>query len=514
MTVTDDKKATEERDDAPKLTHTQCVNRLKEIREQMGQLADLNEPTDEDDKYFAELRDEFDQTDKHRKNLERQAELARIRSAADGLSGSRHLRTERGARSGGSSDAYDRDAFLEPDSVEDCRFRSPWDLSEMRTFGRSREEVNAELRARAISAIEKMPSANDKIRSAATDIVERFDDKDARLAQIALLGSSPAYLRAFAKSATNRQHEMSEDEQRAMDGVRALSLTDSAGGYLVPFQLDPAVVITANGSRNDIRRIARQVVATGDVWNGVTAGAVAWSWDAEATQVSDDSPTFAQPSIPVYKAAGFVPVSIEALQDMANGAQEVARLLAEGREILEASAFAIGSGVGQPTGVVTGLVGTGAVVPSATTDTLAVGDLYNVQGALPSRYRAAASWLATNNFYNRARQFDTAGGSSLWAQLGDDRPAQLLGKPIYEAEDMDGTINASQENYMAVFGDFSNFVIADRIGMSVEFIPQLFQQTTAGSGFGRPTGQRGWYAYYRTGSAVLNPSAFKLLNVS
>ena len=54
---------------------------------------------------------------------------------------------------------------------------------------------------------------------------------------------------------------------------RAKSLTDTGGGYLVPFQLDPTVIITANGSTNQIRRVARQVIATGDVWNGVSSGA-------------------------------------------------------------------------------------------------------------------------------------------------------------------------------------------------------------------------------------------------
>jgi HK97 family phage major capsid protein len=504
----------------PTLTHTQCINRLQEIRDAMSQIAELKEPSDEDDRYFLELRDEFDRTDSWRKSLERQAELERVRSAASGLSAYRGLKTAPGAFGGStnsqsSSNGYDRDAFLEPDSIESVRFRNPWDLSEVRTWGRSREEVNAEYRARAISAIEKMPVANDKIRSTATDIVERFDDKDATLARLALVASSPEYMRAFSKAATNRLHELSVEETRALEQTRAMSLTDSAGGYLVPFQLDPTVIITANGSRNDIRRIARNVVATGDVWNGVTAGAVSWSWDAEASQVSDDTPTFAQPTIPVYKAAGFVPVSIEALQDMANGASEVARLLAFGREELEAAAFAVGSGSGQPTGVVTGLVGSGAVTASAGADVLAVGDLYNVQGALPARYRSNASWLATNLFYNRARQFDTAGGSSLWAQLGDDRPALLLGRPAYEAEAMDGVITAAAENYMAIFGDFSEgFIIADRIGMTVEFIPHLFRQTTAGAGFGQPTGQRGWYAYYRTGSAVVNTAAFKMLNVT
>jgi HK97 family phage major capsid protein len=496
----------------PTLTHTQCINRLQEIRDAMGQIAELERPSDEDDRYFAELRDEFDTTDRWRKHLEREAELERVRSTANGLTAARGLKLVPGTAFGGSSssgDGYDSDPITDPDSIQTWRNQNPWDLSEMRTWGRSREAVNAEYRARALSAIEHMPAATDRIRSTATDIVERFDDKDATLARLALVASSPAYVRAFSKAATNRLHEMTIEEQRALAETRALSLTDSAGGYLVPFQLDPTVIITANGSRNDIRRVARQVVAVGDTWNGVTAGAVSWSWDAEATQVSDDAPTFAQPSVPVYKAAGFVPVSIEALQDMANGAAEVARLLAFGKDGLESAAFAVGSGSGQPTGVVTGLVGSGAVTNSATTDTLAVGDLYNLQGALPARFRANASWLATNAFYNRARQFDTAGGSSLWAQLADDRPALLLGKPAYEAEDMDGVINATQENYMAVFGDFENFVIADRIGMTVEFIPHLF-----GTANGRPTGQRGWYAYYRTGSAVVNTAAFKMLDVT
>jgi HK97 family phage major capsid protein len=496
----------------PTLTHTQCINRLQEIRDAMGQIAELDRPSDEDDRYFAELRDEFDKTDSWRKHLEREAELERIRSTTSGLSGARGLRLAPGAfgSPAASGDGYSDDVFNDPDSVQGpTRFRNPWDLSEMRTWGRSREAVNAEYRSRALSAIEHLPSANDRVRSVSTDIIERFDDNNATLARLALVSSSPEYLRAFGKAATNRLHELTGDEQRALEQTRALSLTDSAGGYLVPFQLDPTVIITANGSRNDIRRIARQVVAVGDTWNGVTAGAVSWSWDAEATQVSDDAPTFAQPSIPVYKAAGFVPVSIEALQDMANGAAEVARLLAFGKDVLESAAFAVGSGSGQPTGVVTGLVGSGAVTNSATTDTLAVGDLYTVQGALPARFRANASWLATNAFYNRARQFDTAGGSSLWAQLADDRPALLLGKPAYESEDMDGVINATQENYMAVFGDFENYVIADRIGMTVEFIPHLF-----GTANGRPTGQRGWYAYYRTGATVVNTSAFKMLDVT
>jgi HK97 family phage major capsid protein len=395
-------------------------------------------------------------------------------------------------------------------------FRNPWDLSNIRSFGRSREDVNGELRSRALTAIEQMPSASDKIRATGTDILERWDDKDATISRLVLASSSPDYVRAFSKLATDKAHLLTPDERAAVDQVRAMSLTQSAGGYLVPFQLDPTVILTANGSVNDIRSMARRVVATGTRWNGVSSGAVSWSWDAEASQVSDDSTTFAQPTIDVFKAQGFVPISIEALEDEANVTNAVATLLAEGRDILEAAAFIVGTGVGQPKGIVTALAAAGGsvVVNSASTETLSVGDLYNLQGALPARYRRQAAWLANNQFYNRARQFDTAGGSALWAQLGDNRPANLLGRTIGEAEDMDGTITPGAENYMAVFGDFNNFVIADRIGMTVEFIPHLFQQTTAGTGVGRPTGQRGWFAYYRVGSDVVNAGAFRMLDVT
>jgi hypothetical protein len=220
----------------PTLTHPQAVNRLQEIRDAMGQIAELERPSAEDDRYFAELRDEFDRTDNWRKHLEREAELERIRSTTNGLSAARGLKLAPGAfgTSSSGSDTYDSDPFTDPESVQGPqRYRNPWDLSEMRTWGRSREAVNAEYRARALSAIQDMPAATDRIRSTATDIVERFDDNSATLARLALVASSPAYVRAFSKAATNRLHEMTNEEQRALAETRALSLTDSAGGYLV-----------------------------------------------------------------------------------------------------------------------------------------------------------------------------------------------------------------------------------------------------------------------------------------
>ncbi|GHH87821.1 phage major capsid protein [Streptomyces capitiformicae] len=488
------------------LSHQQAVIRLNDIQTELERLGEKDELTVDDEQLFDELTREFGEVDTHRRQLERKAALERVRTATTAtVRGPAALKIQRGTPVN-PSDGYDLDPILNPDSVEDARFRNPWDLSQVRTFDRPKAEVGRELRARALSAIEKMPGTRDAVRAAATNILERWDDRDASIARLCLATSSPEYLRAWSKVASGRAHMVTPDEQRALE--RAMSLTDNQGGYLVPFQLDPTVIITSDGSRNQIRQVARKVVATGDVWNGVSSGQVNWSWDAEATEVSDDSTTWGQPTVPIHKAAGFVPISIEALEDEANVTSEVARLLAFGRDDLEAAAFVTGTGSGQPTGIVTALTGTSSEINAATDGTFALADVYALDDALPARYRANASWLANRAIYNDIRQFDTSGGAALWERLGADVPNQLLGRPAYEAEDMDGSITAAATNFVLVYGDFTNYVIADRIGMTVEFIPHLFHTSN-----NRPSGQRGWYAYYRVGADSVNDGAFRMLDV-
>jgi HK97 family phage major capsid protein len=89
---------------------------------------------------------------------------------------------------------------------------------------------------------------------------------------------------------------------------------------------------------------------------------------------------------------------------------------------------------------------------------------------------------------------------------------QLFGRPVYESAYMpDTTTSSTAPIGLSVVGDFSNFVIARNGGMSVELVPQLFQQVTAGSGPAVPTGQRGWFAYARIGSNSVNDLGFRLL---
>lgn len=498
------------------LNYDQCAARMDAISEEMDRLANRDDLTDDDDRRWVELVSEFERVDERRRNLKRESELRKVRAALN--TGGRAARV-----SGAEQGDLDVDAFSEPRSVERSRRGpDPFDLSNVRTFDRSPEQVGGEMKARARQAIQLMPGLSERRREGATQIIERWDDEAGTISRHALIAGHPDYLRAFSKLAKFGPHAvLDEDERRAVN--RAMSLTDNAGGYLVPFQLDPTVIITSDGSFNQVRQISRQVIATGDVWHGVSAGQVSFSWDGEAAQVSDDTPTFAQPTVAVHKAQGFVPISIEALQDAQNVTQEVGRLLAFGKETLESQAFVLGTGTNQPWGIVAAIADTDGGSPDYTVDgptseTFDAAAVKLVLNSLPARYRMQAQWLANNLTYQDIRDFAESDGPDLWAgSLREGRPERLLGKEVYEAEAMDdsSTIDAAATatNFIMVAGDFDNYVIADRVGMQVELVPHLFQQTTAGSGFGRPTGQRGWYAYFRVGADSVNDAAFRVLNI-
>ncbi|MCH8983676.1 MAG: phage major capsid protein [Acidobacteria bacterium] len=400
----------------------------------------------------------------------------------------------------------DRDPIRDHKDVPYFTGSNPWDSLESGVLGRSVSVDEA--KSRALSAVEVASGLSDASRSKATGLIEN-QDPDGVIARYALVTSDPDYLSAFSQMMRDTTPLLTDPEIRAARRVRefgrAMSLTDSEGGFLVPFQLDPSVIMTDDLGISDIRRISKTVVATGDVWNGVASGAVSWSWDVEAAEVSDDATTFTQPTVVIHKAQGFVPISIEALADEANVTEAVTTLLVDGRNDLEGTALTLGTGSGQPFGIIVAV--TAGALSSASTDAFAIADVYALHDALPARFAARSTWLASPLAYSLIRQMGTDGSPAPF--LTESAGNLLLEAPTATSSYMDGVINAGQTNLLLLLGDFSNYVIADRIGMQVEMVPHIFSTSN-----NRPTGQRGFYAYYRTGADSVNDSAFELLDVT
>lgn len=398
------------------------------------------------------------------------------------------------------------------DGVPNVNTRSkadPYDLNELRF-----DTTGSELRARAASAIEETVGDLDHDhRERATEIVRRFDDPRGTLAKRVLATGTPAYRSAFQKLAGGHGNMLNADEQQALS--RAQSLTAGEGGYAIPFTLDPTIIMTNDGAANPFRQVSRVETITTDQWNGVASSGVSGGYAAEASEVDDDAATLTQPSVDVERWDVFVPFSFEVGQDWANLESDIRMMVAEKRDEFDVTAFTTGSGSNQPTGIITELDGTGSELAPATAETFAVADVYAVEAALPPKYRRTSSqaqWMAALGTAQTIRQFDSGGGADLWERIGAGTPARLLGYPFYENSAMDSATDidagANADNFILLLGDFRNYLIVDRAGMNMELVPHLFDTTT-----NRPSGQRGFLAWGRTGAGSLNDNAFVVLSI-
>ena len=367
------------------------------------------------------------------------------------------------------------------------------------------------LRQRALDAAEFGPSLTDHGRESLSEVVTRDDNPGASALVLAL--SSPAYSNAFSKVMPDpmRGHLLwTEPEREAyarVEAVRAsMSLTSANGGYLVPTHLDPSVVLTNAGVASPFRELSSVTTVASPTWHGVSSAGISAEWKAELAAASDASPTFAPIAIPVSTLSAYVTASYELLAD-SNIGEQLPRLLADAFATAESAAFATGSGSGAPKGLVTAVAAvTGSIITSTTTSVFGLPDLYAVQEALPPRARQGQSpaIFANITIINRIRQFDTAGGSSLWSTLGDGSPDRVLGLPLREASGMASSVTTGA--YIAVAGDLKKYQIVDRLGTVLVPVPAVIDQAT-----GRPNGSHGWHAYRRVGADCLDPGAFRIL---
>ncbi|MEU8717485.1 head maturation protease, ClpP-related [Streptomyces sp. NPDC048663] len=394
--------------------------------------------------------------------------------------------------------------------------RDIYDLAGIRQQARSAEELPALYRDNAMRAIEaaRFPGSD---REDAQTNVERLlntvpDDAHGVLARRILATGSPAYKRVFGQALASGN----PGSLGGHDGqILALGNTGSGGEYAVPFELDPTVILTSNGSVNPLRQIARVQPIVGKEYDLVTTAGVTVSRVAANTPATDNSPTLAQPTIKAERVQGFIPFNIEIEGDWTGMQASMMELLRDAKDIEEATAFTLGTGVSPDAGGVVTTLNVSSKVDGASGAVLSITDPTNLENALPPRFRGNASYMGAKSIYNAYRQLLLAQAGAAgdpWNRPSQGTPAEFFGYPAYEASDMASTVAAG--NKVLLMGDFKRgFIIVDKVGMNMELVPHLTQQATAGSGVGMPTGQRGYYAWWRNNSRIIFDNAFRLLVV-
>jgi HK97 family phage major capsid protein len=373
-----------------------------------------------------------------------------------------------------------------------------------------RRLTNAEARDRALRVLDGR-DVKATLSSAALEHVERQIRRDPDISRRIIVTENDEYRNAWMKMVTQVHPRLTDDERRAMDAYdeyRAMSLSDTAGGFGVPVFIDPSIILTDQESGNPFLEICRQVTIGTDEWKGVSAAGVTWQFQTEGSEVTDNSPTLAQPTVPLHTARGFIPYSLEIGMDYPMFATEMGRLLGEGYDELLVDKFSGGSGNGEPTGIITAIDATAASEVVSTTDAgFGQEDIYKVWKALPQKYRRRASWMMSVDINNRIRQFGTANVFHAFTQnLPSEWADTLFGKRVYESPYFPDFIDTTGKANRLIVGDWSNYLIARRGGMSVELVPHMFHLSN-----NRPSGQRGWFAWARIGGDSVNDAAFRLL---
>lgn len=475
---------------------------LRSLAQELTELADIAEPTEAQTLRFAEATEEFDTLEVEAEaEIKRDATISRAKAALE----TGEAVTEPGDANSDAVPQVTRQTRTAP--VVRSKVA---DLTDLDTLPRNWDgpaQLRSELRSRAIGVVELNESLEDDNKETA---IKRFKPSaDEQAFMRVLRTASPEYEDEFRMYLRSGQPGPEMVRASFTEGVPA------SGGYMVPFHLDPTIILTNDGRINPMRGLADTVTLQNtNIWHGVATDGVTAEYVGESVEVAAATATFSQPTITAFKADVYMPASMELLQDSTFG-QQIPMLIQDARDEWEANEFVLGAGsTAAIEGLVTKLAATAASVVSATTNaSFGSPDVFKLANALPPRYRSNSTWIGEQSIFNLVRQFNVSGQPSgaFWTDLGPARPSQLLGRDVAESSVMYAaplhTATSSNDNIL-VLGDIRKcYKIVDRMGMEIQYDPMVLGSNR------RPTGEVAWVAFWRQGGGVVNSNAARLLQV-
>jgi HK97 family phage major capsid protein len=289
--------------------------------------------------------------------------------------------------------------------------------------------------------------------------------------------------------------------QYVQDGERRADLnvgTASEGGYRVPTAFENQVV-EALTEENIMRQLADVRRYSLDTDIPVKSGRATFAYIAEKGTYPTSAQTFGKLSLKAYKSGGIILVSEELFNDIpANIEKEIRDEIVFAESRCEEPNFVSGTGSGCPTGF-TVTAQTGVTTAGATAITFdEVIDLYH---SLLPPYRRNATFLMGDGVAKYVRKLKNAvTGEYTWQpSVVAGMPDTILGRPVRISQDMDQTVAATKKTI--AFGDFKYYRIADRVGISVQRLNELYAAT----------GQIGFRATMRNDGMLTLAEAVKLM---
>jgi HK97 family phage major capsid protein len=268
---------------------------------------------------------------------------------------------------------------------------------------------------------------------------------------------------------------------------------DANGGYLVPEEFERQIV-EALKEENVMRKLCKVITTANERKIPVAGTHSVAAWTAENAPYTESNPTFDQKTIDAYKLTDLIKVSVELLDDSAFPLEPyIAKEFASAFGVAEETAFCVGTGSGQPTGLF-GITAAGATAVTAD-------EVISLIYALKAPYRKNAKFLMNDSTVAALRKLKDGNGQYLWQpSIMAGQPDKLLGYDIYTSPYVPVMAAGA---YAIAYGDFMNYWIAARTGRTVQRLNELYSTN----------GQVGFVATERVDGKIIMPEGVQILKM-
>lgn len=283
---------------------------------------------------------------------------------------------------------------------------------------------------------------------------------------------------------------VAEARERLTQGFEGLSEegkamtegTAAQGGYLVRPQVERQIV-TARELDNVLRGLCSKItVNTNAIQLDQIALSTTAGWVAELAQKPESTGmTLATVTANVFTAAGLATISNQLLADSNPEVDQlVVSDLAKRLVALEEAAFISGSGTNQPLGILN-TPGLGATALATTTASALLDAVLDAIGAVETDHGAPSAILMHPRTWTRILKAKDTQGAWLLGSPTDIRPdvresrtiargpaKYLWGYPVVTSNRVPTNLGAGANESRVIVGDFSEALILDRQGITVD----------------------------------------------
>ena len=290
--------------------------------------------------------------------------------------------------------------------------------------------------------------------------------------------SSVAYRTAFGKVLGYGTQGLNADDVRALQAD-----SDPAGGYLyAPMQFVDRL-IKAVDDAVFIRQWATVLpVTSGDSLGIPTLDAdpADASWTSElGTGDEDLTMSFGKRELRPNPLAKRIKVSRTLVRKAPSAEALVRDRMAYKFGITWEKAAMTGSGAAQPLGVFTasanGISTARDVATGNTTTAMTFDGLISAKYSVKATYWPLSKWLFHRDGMAQVAKLKDGDGQYLWREsTRAGEPDRLLGQPAYISEYAPNTFTSGL--YVGIFGDFSNYWIADSMDFTIQTLLELYAE--------------------------------------